>query len=172
MPGWLAGPFGSTGLDLGVGGLIGVLALMFVSYVIAVAPPASLSARTVLMAIAALHALVLLAPPLVSTDIFSYQAYARMGGAVRRQPLPPGPHAIALDRVYPVHRRQVVLHPQRLRTGVHRLQLLAGAADDRRQRARLQVDRRAGQPGDGGAGVERAPGCAAWTRSRRWRWWA
>ena len=61
---------------------------MFVSYAIAVrAADHPVSPRAVLMCIAGLHALVLLAPPLVSTDVFSYQAYARMGSAVRRQPL-------------------------------------------------------------------------------------
>jgi hypothetical protein len=55
----------------------------------------------VLMAIAALHALVLLAPPLLSTDVFSYQAYARMGDLYATNPYLQGPHAIALDPVYP-----------------------------------------------------------------------
>ncbi len=68
--------------------LIGVLTLMFVSYASPCAPPTGCPARTVLMCIAALHALVLLAPPLLSTDVFSYQAYARMGAHVRRQPVP------------------------------------------------------------------------------------
>ena len=44
--------------------------------------PASrqLSARAVLGTIAALYAIMLLAPPLISTDMFSYQSYSRMGG--------------------------------------------------------------------------------------------
>ena len=53
------------------------------------------------MAIAALNALVLLAPPLLSTDIFSYQAYARLGAIYGANPYLQGPHAIALDPVYP-----------------------------------------------------------------------
>jgi Glycosyltransferase family 87 len=55
----------------------------------------------VLMAIAALYAVVLLAPPLASTDIFSYQAYARMGDLYATNPYTHGPHAIALDAVFP-----------------------------------------------------------------------
>jgi Glycosyltransferase family 87 len=101
VPGWLAGPFGSTGIGLGVATLIGVLTLMFVSYAIAVRAADRLPARTVLMCIAALHALVLLAPPLVSTDVFSYQAYARMGSLYATNPYLHGPSAIALDPVYP-----------------------------------------------------------------------
>ena len=45
--------------------------------------------------------LVLLAPPLVSTDVFSYQAYARMGAIYGTNPYLHGPYAITLDPVYP-----------------------------------------------------------------------
>jgi len=101
VPGWLAGPFGSAGLNLGVLGLVVVLALMFASYLVAVQAADRLSGRVVLMSIAALHALVLLAPPLLSTDVFSYQAYARMGALYGANPYLSGPHVIALDPLYP-----------------------------------------------------------------------
>ncbi len=101
MPAWLAGPFGDANFGLGVGALLAVLALMFVSYAIAAQAGSRLSPRAVLMTIAALHALVLLAPPLLSTDVFSYQAYARMGSMYGANPYLQGPHAIALDSVYP-----------------------------------------------------------------------
>ncbi|MGA2929352.1 MAG: polyprenol phosphomannose-dependent alpha 1,6 mannosyltransferase MptB, partial [Solirubrobacteraceae bacterium] len=101
VPTWLAGPFGATGLDLRSGGVIAVLALMFGAYVIAVRGADRVSPRTVLMTIAALHALVLLAPPLISTDTFSYQAYGRMGALLGINPYLQGPHAIALDSVFP-----------------------------------------------------------------------
>ncbi len=101
IPGWLAGPFGSAGLNLGFGGLIGVLVLMFCSYALAVRAADRLSARAVLMSIAAFHALILLAPPLLSTDVFSYQAYARMGQLYSANPYLHGPHVIALDPLYP-----------------------------------------------------------------------
>jgi alpha-1,6-mannosyltransferase len=101
IPHWLAGPFGTAGLDIGPVGATAVLALMFVAYVIAVRGADELSGRTVLMTIAALYALVLLAPPLLSTDLFSYQAYARMGDIYGANPYLQGPHAIALDPLYP-----------------------------------------------------------------------
>jgi hypothetical protein len=101
VPSWLAGPFGATGLGLGVAPLIGVLALMFASYAVAVHAADHLTARSVLLCIAALHALVLLAPPLVSTDVFSYQAYARMGSIYGANPYLHGPAGIGLDPVYP-----------------------------------------------------------------------
>ncbi|MFZ0039830.1 MAG: polyprenol phosphomannose-dependent alpha 1,6 mannosyltransferase MptB [Solirubrobacteraceae bacterium] len=97
----LAGAFAGTGLDLHVGGAIAVLTLMFISYAVVVAAAGELSAKVVVMAIAALYAVVLLAPPLVSTDVFSYQAYARMGAQYGINPYLNGPHAIALDPIFP-----------------------------------------------------------------------
>ena len=101
VPRWLAGPFGSTGLNLGSGGLIVVLVAMFGSYVLAAYAAERLSARTVLMCIAAMHALVLLAPPLLSTDVFSYQFYGRMAEVYGANPYLAGPHALALDPLFP-----------------------------------------------------------------------
>jgi hypothetical protein len=75
--------------------------VMFGSYVVAVHAADRLSARTVLMCIAAIHALVLLAPPLLSTDVFSYQFYGRMGDLYGANPYLAGPHALALDPLFP-----------------------------------------------------------------------
>ena len=101
LPSWLAGPFGSSGLDLGSGGAIVVLAAMCASYVIAAGAARRLSARVVLMTVAAMYALVLLAPPLLSTDVFSYQFYGRMGSLYGANPYLAGPHALALDPLFP-----------------------------------------------------------------------
>jgi alpha-1,6-mannosyltransferase len=101
VPSWLAGPFGSTGLSLGTGGVIALLVAMFVSYVLVVQQADRLSARAVLMCIAGMHALVLLAPPLLSTDIFSYQFYGRMAELYGANPYLAGPHALALDPLFP-----------------------------------------------------------------------
>ena len=101
VPSSLAGAFGATGLNLHVGGAIAALSLMFVSYAIVVAASTQLSTRAVLIAVVVLHAVVLLGPPLVSTDVFSYQAYARLGSVYAYNPYLNGPHAIALDHLYP-----------------------------------------------------------------------
>jgi hypothetical protein len=101
VPAWLAGPFGSSGLRLSVAELVVVLSLMFASYVLVMRSAHRLPARQVLMAIAALNALVLLAPPLLSTDVFSYEAYARMWATYGANPYLSGPHVIALDPLYP-----------------------------------------------------------------------
>jgi alpha-1,6-mannosyltransferase len=101
IPGWLAGPFGSASLNLHPGGLIAALVVLFVCYVLVVRAADRLSGRVVLTTIAALHALMLLAPPLLSTDVFSYQAYARMWAVYGANPYLHGPQTIALDPLYP-----------------------------------------------------------------------
>ena len=101
VPGWLAGVFGRGVLDLGLGGLIAVLGLMFVSYTVAIRYAHQLSARAVLFCVAGLLALVLLAPPLFSTDMFSYMAYGRIGALYGANPYVHGPSVFALDPVYP-----------------------------------------------------------------------
>jgi len=101
IPSWLAGPFSDTGIGLGDYGLIAVLVVMFASYAIAYRAVERLSARTVLICIAAMNALVLLAPPLLSTDIFSYQFYGRMQALYAANPYLAGPHAVSLDALYP-----------------------------------------------------------------------
>ncbi len=102
VPATLAGAFGGAGLNLHSGGAIAVLTLMTICYVSVALLAGELSTRTVLMAIAALNAVVLLAPPLVSTDIFSYQAYARMGSLFGINPYLSGPHALGIgDPVFP-----------------------------------------------------------------------
>jgi len=101
IPGWLAGPFAHTGVPLGHAALITLFTLMFLSYVLAVNGAAGLSQRAVLASIAGLTALFLLAPVLLSTDVFSYQAYGRMGALYAANPYLHGPSTIMLDPLYP-----------------------------------------------------------------------
>jgi hypothetical protein len=100
VPKWLAGAFGHVGLDIGLGGLIAALVLMFLSYAITLRAAKQLSQRAVLMSIAALNALVLVAPPLLSTDLFSYIAYGRLGTTYGINPYLHGPNVIAFDPLY------------------------------------------------------------------------
>ena len=97
----LQGVFGPVGLDLHVGGAIAALVLMFVSYALVTSVASEISPRVILGAIVVLNLLVWLAPPLVSTDAFSYQAYARMGAQYGVNPYLNGPYAIRLDGVFP-----------------------------------------------------------------------
>jgi hypothetical protein len=61
---------------------------------------AALSKRSALILIAALHVIVFAGPILISTDVFSYVAYARMGVLHGLNPYLHGPGAIAHDPVY------------------------------------------------------------------------
>ena len=74
----LAGPLASLGFHLRAGEVIAALMLMFVGYVLAVRHADRLSPRMVLGTIGGFVLIVVLAPPLLSTDLFSYQEYARM----------------------------------------------------------------------------------------------
>jgi hypothetical protein len=101
VPSSMSGLFGGLSLNLHVAGAIGVLIAMFCAYTVAVSASAHLSPRLVLGSIVALNVLVLLGPPLISTDVFSYQAYARMGATYGINPYLHGPYAINLDHVFP-----------------------------------------------------------------------
>jgi hypothetical protein len=101
IPDSLAGVFGHAGFDLHGGGVMAALGVMFAAYLVAVRYSEELSPKAVLMCIAALQALMLLAPPLLSTDVFSYGAYGRMGAMYGANPYLHGPYAIALDPLYP-----------------------------------------------------------------------
>jgi hypothetical protein len=101
MPAWLAGLFAHTGLPLGHVAVIALLTLMFVGYVLAVRGATDLSPRAALLCIAGLTALFMLAPVVLSTDVFSYQAYGRMGTIYATSPYLHGPSTIRLDPLYP-----------------------------------------------------------------------
>jgi hypothetical protein len=93
----LAGPFGAVGLNLRSGGLVAVMLVMFICYVVTVLTADRISARAVLLCIAFINTILLLTPPLLSTDIFSYWFYARMGAIYNFNPYTAGPHALAMD---------------------------------------------------------------------------
>jgi alpha-1,6-mannosyltransferase len=101
MPGWLAGFFARWGVPLGHAPLIVLFALMFACYLLAIRGAAEISPRAALVCIALLSAFFLLAPVLLSTDVFSYQAYGRMGTIYGTNPYLHGPSTIRLDPLYP-----------------------------------------------------------------------
>jgi alpha-1,6-mannosyltransferase len=100
-PSYLTGDFAHSGVDVGLPGLIVLLGLMCVLYALAVRVADRLPIWAVLMAIAALYTLVLLAPPILSTDMFSYVAYSRLGALYHINPYLHGPEAISSDALYP-----------------------------------------------------------------------
>ncbi len=96
----LNGIFSHVELNIGFVGMIAALILMFVFYAVALWASSRLSRRAVLISIAVLNGLVLLAPPLLSTDLFSYIAYGRLGSIYNINPYLHGPNAIAFDPLY------------------------------------------------------------------------
>jgi hypothetical protein len=102
LPGWLAGPFGDAGASLGLAALIAVSVVLFLSYAAAASSAHRLSPRIVLAAILVLHAMVLFGPPLFSSDVFSYTAYAQIGTVYGANPYLHGPSAFPLEALHPL----------------------------------------------------------------------
>jgi hypothetical protein len=73
---------------------------MFAGYLFAVNHVELVSTRTVISAVVALNVIVLLGPPLFSTDVFSYQMYGRMLAIYHANPYTHGANAILLDPLY------------------------------------------------------------------------
>ena len=104
-PDWLLGPLRFGGLSGADGPLAGPLfyAGLWVAlalYVVVVRGARALPARAALGAVAGLHLLFLLAPPLLSQDVFSYIAYARLGVEHGLDPYASAPTAIPGDAVF------------------------------------------------------------------------
>jgi hypothetical protein len=83
-PDWLLGPLRFAGASGADGPLAGPLFyaglwIALALYVVVLVTARALPSRLVLGAIAGLHAVFFLAPPLLSQDVFSYIAYARLG---------------------------------------------------------------------------------------------
>ena len=102
LPTWLAGPLDGIGASLGLVALIVLFLVLFASYVVAARTAHRLSPRVLLGAILALHAMVLFGPPLFSSDVFSYTAYARIGSVYGANPYLHGPSAFPLEALHPL----------------------------------------------------------------------
>ena len=105
-PDWLLGPLRFAGLPFADGSLSGPLfyaglwaALLLYGAVLLRAH--QLSRRAAVGAIAGLHALFVLAPPLLSQDVFSYIAYARLGVEHDLGPYTHAPLDVPLDPIFP-----------------------------------------------------------------------
>jgi alpha-1,6-mannosyltransferase len=101
-PGWLLGPLRFAGIDAADGPLAGplfyaALWLALILYVVVLRGAPGIGVRLGLGAVVALHVLFLLAPPLLSHDVFSYIAYARLGVANHLNPYTHAPLDIPSD---------------------------------------------------------------------------
>jgi Glycosyltransferase family 87 len=107
FPNWESGPlhglFGhgvSNGLTLSIG-LSVVVVVMLAAYGVVLAAWRTLSARSLIVCVVVLHAILLLSPPLQLTDVFNYLGYARLGGLHH---LNPYTHVINNEVHDPVYR--------------------------------------------------------------------
>jgi hypothetical protein len=105
-PDWLLGPFRIVGGDWTDGALGGPLFycglwLALAAWAAVVIGAGGLTRRVVIVALIAAHVLFLLAPPLLSQDVFSYIAYARLGVEHDLNPYEHAPVDAAADAVYP-----------------------------------------------------------------------
>ena len=99
-PGALGGAFRHVGLNIGLPGLAAALVLMFIAYALALRGIRGLPRRAVLICIGVLNLLVLIGPPLMSTDLFSYIAYGRLGALYSINPYLHGPNLMSIDPLY------------------------------------------------------------------------
>jgi hypothetical protein len=107
FPGWDAGPLHAlfSGLPndpVALTYLVSALVIvMLIAYGVVVASAQALSMRAIVLSILALHAILLMAPPMQLTDVFNYLGYARLGALHQ---LNPYTHVIGLEWHDPVYR--------------------------------------------------------------------
>jgi hypothetical protein len=99
-PGWLHGPLAGLELDLTPGGLAWLLLAMCACYLLALACADSIPIRAGLAAVAGLHLLFVLAPPLLSSDVFGYIDLGRLGAVHGIDPYSTAHTVLPKDDVY------------------------------------------------------------------------
>ena len=101
-PGWMAGPFGGLAEGKLTGALFVLLLLgMCAAYAGAVACSRGLHPRAAIAAIVLVQVVFLLAPPLLSTDVFSYVDYGRLGAVHGLNPYAHGAASAHGDPAFP-----------------------------------------------------------------------
>jgi alpha-1,6-mannosyltransferase len=100
-PGWLTGPFEVFGFTLTAAQFMLALIAMCGCYVAVLVAGDALPGRWVVRGVVLLHLVFLLAPPILSKDIFSYIEYARLGAVHDVNPYGEVVKAVRGDEVYP-----------------------------------------------------------------------
>jgi hypothetical protein len=90
----MTGPFTPFGFTLSVGEIVGALLTFLGVYFVAMRYAEHVSSRLIIWSVAAFTVVALLGPPLFSTDVFSYQAYAQMFAHYHINPYLHGPSVI------------------------------------------------------------------------------
>jgi hypothetical protein len=99
-PGWLSGPFGGIGTELGKGGFQALMLVICASYLVALAAARALPLAVLAVAVVAAHVILLLGPPLISQDVFGYLAFGRMGALHGLDPYTHFPAEASTDPVF------------------------------------------------------------------------
>lgn len=102
FPAWITGPLGGLADTIGRSEFLTLLLLMWLAYGVVIATSRRVRPALALSAVAAMHVTFLLAPPLMSTDVFSYVDYARLGAIHGLNPYLHTPFAAPGDVVYPL----------------------------------------------------------------------
>jgi alpha-1,6-mannosyltransferase len=100
FPAWITGPLGGLGNPIGRPEFLTLMLFMWAAYAAVIAASSRLRRVLALSVVVALHVVFLLAPPLLSTDIFSYLDYARLGAAHGLNPYLHTPVAAPHDAVF------------------------------------------------------------------------
>jgi hypothetical protein len=95
-PGWVLGVYGD-GLGIGGGEYLAALFVAFVAYLAVAGGAGALGGRAIWTAIGVAALAFVLAPPLLSLDVFSYISYARLGAEHGLNPYVSVPADIASD---------------------------------------------------------------------------
>ena len=99
-PGWITGPFEAFGVTITAAQFFLALVAMCVCWAAVLVAGDALGGRWVIGAIGLLHLIFMLAPPLLSKDIFSYIEYARLGVVHDVNPYAEVVKAVRGDEVY------------------------------------------------------------------------
>jgi hypothetical protein len=102
LPAWITGPLGGLAGTIGRPEFLALVLLMWLAYAAVILTSGRLRPALALTVVAAAHLTFLLAPPLLSTDVFSYVDYGRLGAIHGLNPYLHTPFAAPHDAIYPL----------------------------------------------------------------------
>jgi hypothetical protein len=102
FPAWITGPLGGLAGTIGRPEFLTLVLAMWLAYAVVILTSGRLRPALALAVVAAAHLTFLLAPPLLSTDVFSYVDYGRLGAIHGLNPYLHTPFAAPHDAVYPL----------------------------------------------------------------------